>query len=213
MYCILANVVLTSLQRGVQYFCNRFHHNTFFSPQQVRKRHCFSKEVQLVDALEVYNQRKNGELTVHSEKSVKNTSPKTVSNVITAPMPGLLVHGQLSKVILTWAFVWLRVAFILITVCFHFKSCFPVCSALAKEAKSFGITLREWEMSGSNSLGLLMWFSWALESSIDFWVGYEVLCAPELQLALWNTKASRVCCWFSNKKASLIWLSDLLWVL
>lgn len=26
--------------------------------QQVRKRHCFSKEVQLVDALEVYNQRK-----------------------------------------------------------------------------------------------------------------------------------------------------------
>ncbi|NXC41899.1 FANCJ protein, partial [Penelope pileata] len=48
--------------------------------QQVRKRHCFSKGVQLVDALEVYNQRKNGELIVHSEKSVKNTtfSTKTV---------------------------------------------------------------------------------------------------------------------------------------
>uniref|UniRef100_A0A663MCL5 DNA 5'-3' helicase n=1 Tax=Athene cunicularia TaxID=194338 RepID=A0A663MCL5_ATHCN len=37
--------------------------------QQVRKRHCFAKGVQLVDALEVYNQRKNGELIVHSEKS------------------------------------------------------------------------------------------------------------------------------------------------
>jgi len=43
--------------------------------------------VQLVDALEVYNQRKNGELIVHSEKSVKNTSPHTVSNVVTALMP------------------------------------------------------------------------------------------------------------------------------
>uniref|UniRef100_A0A8B9BB08 DNA 5'-3' helicase n=1 Tax=Anser brachyrhynchus TaxID=132585 RepID=A0A8B9BB08_9AVES len=50
--------------------------------QQVRKRHCFAKGVQLVDALEVYNQRKNGELIVHSEKSVKNLtfSPKPVSN-------------------------------------------------------------------------------------------------------------------------------------
>uniref|UniRef100_A0A8C2U5W3 DNA 5'-3' helicase n=1 Tax=Coturnix japonica TaxID=93934 RepID=A0A8C2U5W3_COTJA len=46
--------------------------------QQVRKRHCFSKEVQLVDALEVYNQRKNGELIVHCEKSVRNTSPQTL---------------------------------------------------------------------------------------------------------------------------------------
>uniref|UniRef100_A0A8C3CRE6 DNA 5'-3' helicase n=1 Tax=Cairina moschata TaxID=8855 RepID=A0A8C3CRE6_CAIMO len=46
--------------------------------QQVRKRHCVAKGVQLVDALEVYNQRKNGELIVHSEKSVKNLtfSPK-----------------------------------------------------------------------------------------------------------------------------------------
>ncbi|XP_010400637.1 Fanconi anemia group J protein isoform X2 [Corvus cornix cornix] len=42
--------------------------------QQVRKRHCFAKGVQLVDALEVYHQRKNGELTVHSEKSMKTTS-------------------------------------------------------------------------------------------------------------------------------------------
>uniref|UniRef100_A0A8B9MA36 DNA 5'-3' helicase n=1 Tax=Accipiter nisus TaxID=211598 RepID=A0A8B9MA36_9AVES len=49
--------------------------------QQVRKRHCFAKGVQLVDALEVYHQRKNGELTVHSEKSVKTTTfcPKTSS--------------------------------------------------------------------------------------------------------------------------------------
>ncbi|KFP52284.1 Fanconi anemia group J protein [Cathartes aura] len=49
--------------------------------QQVRKRHCFAKGVQLVDALEVYHQRKNGELIVHSEKSVKTTtfSPKTSS--------------------------------------------------------------------------------------------------------------------------------------
>ncbi|XP_039938680.2 Fanconi anemia group J protein isoform X1 [Hirundo rustica] len=47
--------------------------------QQVRKRHCFAKGVQLVDALEVYHQRKNGELTVHSEKSKKNatSSPQT----------------------------------------------------------------------------------------------------------------------------------------
>ncbi|XP_041338826.1 Fanconi anemia group J protein [Pyrgilauda ruficollis] len=47
--------------------------------QQVRKRHCFAKGVQLVDALEVYHQRKNGELTVHSEKSMKTTtfSPQT----------------------------------------------------------------------------------------------------------------------------------------
>uniref|UniRef100_A0A8C8RM22 DNA 5'-3' helicase n=1 Tax=Pelusios castaneus TaxID=367368 RepID=A0A8C8RM22_9SAUR len=40
--------------------------------QQVRKRHCFAKGVQLVDALEVYQQRRKGELTVHSEK---NSSP------------------------------------------------------------------------------------------------------------------------------------------
>uniref|UniRef100_A0A8C6N6M8 DNA 5'-3' helicase n=1 Tax=Melopsittacus undulatus TaxID=13146 RepID=A0A8C6N6M8_MELUD len=42
--------------------------------QQVRKRHCVAKGVQLVDALEVYNQRKNGELIVHSEKSAKPTT-------------------------------------------------------------------------------------------------------------------------------------------
>ncbi|XP_062448427.1 Fanconi anemia group J protein [Rhea pennata] len=49
--------------------------------QQVRKRHCLTKGVQLVDALEVYHQRKNGELIVHSEKSVKTTvfSPKKSS--------------------------------------------------------------------------------------------------------------------------------------
>lgn len=61
----------------------------FFFPflQQVRKRHCIAKGVQLVDALEVYNQRKNGELIVHSEKSVKNLtfSPKLVSNVTCFP--------------------------------------------------------------------------------------------------------------------------------
>ncbi|KAM6242291.1 Fanconi anemia group J protein isoform 2-T4 [Porphyrio hochstetteri] len=53
--------------------------------QQVRKRHCFAKGVQLVDALEVYNQRKNGELTVPSEKSVKTTSfsPQTSSGSCT----------------------------------------------------------------------------------------------------------------------------------
>ncbi|KAM4886699.1 Fanconi anemia group J protein [Sylvia borin] len=47
--------------------------------QQVRKRHCLAKGVQLVDALEVYNQRKNGELIVHSEKSTKTAtfSPQT----------------------------------------------------------------------------------------------------------------------------------------
>ncbi|KFU86246.1 Fanconi anemia group J protein, partial [Chaetura pelagica] len=47
--------------------------------QQVRKRHGFSKGVQLVDALEVYHQRKNGDLIVHSEKNVKPAtfSPKT----------------------------------------------------------------------------------------------------------------------------------------
>ncbi|KAM6110729.1 Fanconi anemia group J protein [Pterocles gutturalis] len=53
--------------------------------QQVRKRHCFAKGVQLVDAAEVYNQRKNGELVVHSEKSVKTTtfSPQTTSDPCT----------------------------------------------------------------------------------------------------------------------------------
>ncbi|KFV43893.1 Fanconi anemia group J protein, partial [Tyto alba] len=53
--------------------------------QQVRKRHCFAKGVQFVDALEVYNQRKNGELIVHSEKSVKTTtfSPQTSSGPCT----------------------------------------------------------------------------------------------------------------------------------
>uniref|UniRef100_A0A8C9UE86 DNA 5'-3' helicase n=1 Tax=Serinus canaria TaxID=9135 RepID=A0A8C9UE86_SERCA len=47
--------------------------------QQVRKRHCFAKGVQFVDALEVYHQRKNGELIVHSEKSMKTAtfSPQT----------------------------------------------------------------------------------------------------------------------------------------
>ncbi|KAL9826231.1 Fanconi anemia group J protein isoform 2-T3 [Geothlypis trichas] len=47
--------------------------------QQVRKRQCCAKGVQLVDALEVYHQRKNGELIVHSEKSMKTTacSPQT----------------------------------------------------------------------------------------------------------------------------------------
>ncbi|XP_032563587.1 Fanconi anemia group J protein isoform X2 [Chiroxiphia lanceolata] len=42
--------------------------------QQVRKRHCLARGVQFVDALEVYHQRKNGELTVHSEKSVKTST-------------------------------------------------------------------------------------------------------------------------------------------
>ncbi|XP_063258912.1 Fanconi anemia group J protein isoform X2 [Prinia subflava] len=53
--------------------------------QQVRKRHCFAKGVQFVDALEVYNQRKNGELIVHSEKSKKNaaSSPQTPSGPCT----------------------------------------------------------------------------------------------------------------------------------
>ncbi|TFK12816.1 cell cycle control protein 50A [Platysternon megacephalum] len=44
--------------------------------QQVRKRHCFAKGVQFVDALEVYQQRRNGELTIHSEK-IAAFSPKT----------------------------------------------------------------------------------------------------------------------------------------
>ncbi|NXK91252.1 FANCJ protein, partial [Formicarius rufipectus] len=50
--------------------------------QQVRKRHCLARGVQFVDALEVYHQRKNGELTVHSETSVKTStgSPQTVSS-------------------------------------------------------------------------------------------------------------------------------------
>ncbi|NXJ12536.1 FANCJ protein, partial [Odontophorus gujanensis] len=55
--------------------------------QQVRKRHCFSKEVQLVDALEVYNQRKNGELVVQLEKNIKSNtpSPKTASSTLFNP--------------------------------------------------------------------------------------------------------------------------------
>lgn len=67
-----------------------------FFPQQVRKRHCFAKGVQLVDALEVYHQRKNGELTVHSEKSMKTTtfSPQTVSNTVISFTSGVLVQEQ-----------------------------------------------------------------------------------------------------------------------
>ncbi|XP_037227472.1 Fanconi anemia group J protein isoform X4 [Falco rusticolus] len=53
--------------------------------QQVRKRHCFAKGVQLVDALNVHNQRNNGELIAQSEKSVKTTtfSAKTSSGPCT----------------------------------------------------------------------------------------------------------------------------------
>ncbi|XP_071431163.1 Fanconi anemia group J protein isoform X2 [Pithys albifrons albifrons] len=53
--------------------------------QQVRKRHCLARGVQFVDALEVYHQRKNGELIVHSEKSVKSSacSPQTSSSPCT----------------------------------------------------------------------------------------------------------------------------------
>ncbi|KFP28871.1 Fanconi anemia group J protein, partial [Colius striatus] len=53
--------------------------------QQVRKRHCLAKGVQPVDALEVHHQRKNGELIVHSEKTVKITtfSPQTSSGPCT----------------------------------------------------------------------------------------------------------------------------------
>ncbi|KFP84246.1 Fanconi anemia group J protein, partial [Acanthisitta chloris] len=53
--------------------------------QQVRKRHCAAKGVQFVDALEVYHQRKNGELTVHSEKSANPTafSPQASSGPCT----------------------------------------------------------------------------------------------------------------------------------
>ncbi|XP_073171520.1 Fanconi anemia group J protein [Lepidochelys kempii] len=50
--------------------------------QQVRKRHCFAKGVQFVDALEVYQQRRNGELTVHSEK-IAAFSPKTSPGLCT----------------------------------------------------------------------------------------------------------------------------------
>ncbi|XP_054250330.1 Fanconi anemia group J protein [Indicator indicator] len=53
--------------------------------QQIRKRHCLAKGVQLVDALEVHNQRKNGELVVHPEKSLKTSafSPQTSSGPCT----------------------------------------------------------------------------------------------------------------------------------
>lgn len=47
-------------------------------PLQARKRHRLTKEVQLVDALEVYQQQKSGELTVCTEKTVP-VSLKTVS--------------------------------------------------------------------------------------------------------------------------------------
>uniref|UniRef100_A0A670JNN0 DNA 5'-3' helicase n=1 Tax=Podarcis muralis TaxID=64176 RepID=A0A670JNN0_PODMU len=48
--------------------------------QQARKRHRLSQGTQLVDALEVYRQQKNGELTVCSEKSAP-FSLKTVTKV------------------------------------------------------------------------------------------------------------------------------------
>lgn len=82
-----------SLTASISTYFSVFEHGTFFFLWQVRKRHCFAKGVQLVDALEVYHQRKNGELTVHSEKSVKTTTfcPKTVSNTVISFTSGLLV--------------------------------------------------------------------------------------------------------------------------
>lgn len=55
--------------------------------------------MQLVDALEVYNQRKNGELVVHPEKSLKTTpfSPKAVSNYVISFTAELFVQKQLKQ--------------------------------------------------------------------------------------------------------------------
>lgn len=48
-----------------------------------------------------------------------------------------------------WLFVCPKLGSILISVCFNFKSSFPVyCTFVkTKEAKSFGITLRHWELN------------------------------------------------------------------
>ncbi|EMP37725.1 Fanconi anemia group J protein like protein [Chelonia mydas] len=61
--------------------------------QQVRKRHCFAKGVQFVDALEVYQQRRNGELTVHSEK-IAAFSPKTWSTGVDGRVIGSRFSGS-----------------------------------------------------------------------------------------------------------------------
>lgn len=55
--------------------------------------------MQPVDALEVYNQRKNGELVLHSEKSLKTAafSPKAVSNYVISFTLELFVQEQLKK--------------------------------------------------------------------------------------------------------------------
>lgn len=57
--------------------------------------------MQLVDALEVYNQRKNGELIVHSEKSMKTAifSPQTVSNSVIPFTSGVLVQEVLNNIL------------------------------------------------------------------------------------------------------------------
>lgn len=47
--------------------------------QQMRKRNSFAKGVQFVDALEVYQQKRNGELTVRLD-NVASLSQKTVSS-------------------------------------------------------------------------------------------------------------------------------------
>lgn len=75
-----------------------FERGSWFS-RQVRKRHCLAKGVQLVDAVEVYHQRKNGELIVHSERSVKKvtSSPQTVSNIVVSLTKGLLDQEELKK--------------------------------------------------------------------------------------------------------------------
>lgn len=91
--------VETKSQRKHILLSSACEHGTFFA-QQVRKRHCFAKGVQVVDALEVYQQRKNGELVVHSEKSVKTatSAPRTVSNRVKSFTSGLLVQEQLKKI-------------------------------------------------------------------------------------------------------------------
>lgn len=74
-----------------------FECGSWFS-RQVRKRHCLAKGVQLVDAAEVYRQRKSGELVVHSERSVKKvTSPHTVSNIVVSLTKGLIDQEGLKK--------------------------------------------------------------------------------------------------------------------
>uniref|UniRef100_A0A7M4EWG9 DNA 5'-3' helicase n=1 Tax=Crocodylus porosus TaxID=8502 RepID=A0A7M4EWG9_CROPO len=68
--------------------------------QQMRKRNSFAKGVQFVDALEVYQQKRNGELTVQSGKDASNTKKKENGGQPLIPKIyfGTRTHKQIAQI-------------------------------------------------------------------------------------------------------------------